>query len=73
VYWRYTDQPLDVVEIEQQKYLPSSSFYRKEIQLIQERKFKDADKIVEALEKAEDKDHYNRETAKKPKKKGWFG
>ena len=52
---------------------------RKEIPLISERKFKEADRIIEKLEKEEDRDHKHREKqrkarekAKKPKKKGWF-
>lgn len=80
IYWRFTDTPLQVTALEDKFVLPSSSTRRPEIPLISERKFKEADKIVEAVEKQEDKDHKNRETqrkkvekAKKPKKKGWFG
>jgi hypothetical protein len=80
LYWRFTDAPLEVIPMEDKLLLPSSSSKRPEIPLISERKFKEADKIVEAVEKQEDKDHKNRENqkkkvakAKKPKKKGWFG
>lgn len=80
IYWRFTDAPLEVVQVTDRFILPSSSTKRPEIPLIVERKFKEADKIVENVEKQEDKDHKNRENqkkkvekAKKPKKKGWFG
>ena len=80
IYWRFTDESLNVVAIEDGFILPSSSTKRKEIPLISERKFKEADKIINELEKQEDRDHSKRtaekkriEKAKKPKKKGWFG
>jgi len=80
IYWRFTDEPLTVNKIEGRFVLPSSSLKRPEIELITERKFKEADKIIEQVEKQEDSDHKKRENqrkkvekAKKPKKKGWFG
>ena len=80
IYWRFTDEPLKVTAIEDRFVLPSSSSQRPEIPLIVERKFKEADKIIEKVEKQEDSDHKKRENqkkkvekAKKPKKKGWFG
>lgn len=70
---------MKVSPIEGRVVLPSSSTNRAEIPLIGERKFKEADRIIEKLEKEEDRDHKNREKqrkarekALKPKKKGWF-
>ena len=72
IYWRFTDKELEVTDLDESKCLPSSSLFRTEIELIKERKFAEADKIVERIEKEEDKDHKLRESQKKPKKKGWF-
>lgn len=79
LYWRHTDECMKASPIENRFVLPSSSTKRTEIPLIAERKFKEADKIIEKLEKEEDRDHKNREKqrkarekAMKPKKKGWF-
>lgn len=80
IYWRFTDESLTIIPIENRFILPSSSTKRQEIPLISERKFKEADQIINELEKQEDRDHSKREAekkrvekAKKPKKKGWFG
>ena len=79
LYWRFTDSSLEVNPIEDKFILPSSSLKRQEIPLISERKFKEADKIINILEKQEDKDHKMRsdqkkkaKKANKPKGKGWF-
>ena len=79
LYWRHTDKPLEVSALINKPVLPSSSSKRPEIPFIIDRKFKEADKIIEKTEKQEDVDHAKREKerkkvakAKKPKKKGWF-
>ena len=75
VYWRHTDEPLSVEQNKKYPALQSSSSKRPEIELITQRSFKQADKIIEDVEKQEDKDYANRKKGAKkraPKKKGWF-
>lgn len=69
-YWRHTD-PVDLFvdeRLEEPSTLPSSSLHRKELGLIAERKFADADKIIENVELLEDRDAANRLKKKKIKK-----
>ena len=66
LYWVWSDE-LELFQFEDlETSLPSSSLRRKEIKLIEEKKYDQADKLVEAIEYKEDKDAALR---KKPKKK----
>jgi len=58
--WKYTDPVKEFVSESGPKVLPSSSIFRKEIQLIAEKKYTDADKIVEVVEAQEIKDEKSR-------------
>lgn len=75
VYWRHTDTPLTVEPNPQFPPLPSSSLNRAEIGMIDRREFGPSDKLIEDIERQEDKDHSRRKKGAKkraPKKKGWF-
>lgn len=60
VTWKYTDQIQEFISETGPLVLPSSSITRKELVLISEKKYTDADKIVEALEAQELYDEKNR-------------
>ena len=59
-FWTYTDVTEEFVSEAPATALPSSSIFRKEIGLINEKKFPEADKLVEGLENLELADEKNR-------------
>jgi len=58
--WKYTDKVTEFVSESRATALPSSSVFRREIDLIVEKKYAEADKIVEGVEAEELKDEKNR-------------
>lgn len=58
--WKYTDPVIEFKSESGPKILPSSSVRRKELNLISQKKFAEADEICEAIEAVELKDEKNR-------------
>lgn len=69
IYWKHTDECELFEEEKLEGSLPSSSKRRKEIDLIEQEKYSEADKLIEKIETVEIKDAYRRKKHKKSIKK----
>lgn len=56
LYWRVSDRAEMFVEEPAERCLPSSAYERRELRLIQQKRYAEADRLMEALELAEHKD-----------------
>lgn len=56
LYWRVGDPVDTFIEDGEERSLPSAAHHRKELQLIAQKRYSDADKILESLELSENKD-----------------
>lgn len=56
LYWRVSDRAEPFSEESVERALPSAALHRKELKLIAQKKYGEADKLMEALEGAEHKD-----------------